>query len=91
MTEIKNFWELVDYPVTTEKAVRIVEDENKLTFQLKKLDITKEQIKKSFEEEFKVKLDNINILINRKGKKKVIIKLKPEFSAGDIGVKLGII
>jgi ribosomal protein L23 len=91
MSEAKNFWELVDYPITTEKAVRIVEDENKLTFQLKKLETTKEEIKKGFEDEFKAKTEKINILINRKGKKRVIIKLKPEFSAGDIGVKLGII
>ncbi|MCD6275065.1 MAG: 50S ribosomal protein L23 [Candidatus Aenigmarchaeota archaeon] len=87
----KTFWALVDYPVTTEKAVRIVENENKLTFQLKKLSTTKEEIKKSFEEEFKVKVEKVNTLIDRKGKKKAIIKLKKEFSAGDIGVKLGII
>ena len=87
----KNFWALIDYPVTTEKAVRIVESENKLTFQLKKLSTTKEEIKKSFEEEFKVKVEKVNTLIDRKGKKRAIIKLKKEFSAGDIGVKLGII
>lgn len=87
----KNFWELVAYPVTTEKAVREIEEENKLTFQVKKLDTTKEEVKNSFENEFKVKVDKINTLIDRKGKKKVIIKLKPEFSAGDIGVKLGVI
>lgn len=91
MSEDKNFWELIDYPVTTEKAVRIIEDENKLTFQLKKIGTKKEEIKKSFEGEFKVKVEKINALINRKGKKRIIIKLKKEFSAGDIGVKLGII
>ncbi len=91
MSEAKNFWGLIDYPVTTEKAVRIVEDENKLTFQLKKLKTTREEIRKSFEEEFKVKVEKVNALINRKGKKKIIVKLKPKFSAGDIGVKLGII
>ncbi len=91
MTEDKNFWELIDYPVTTEKAVRIIEDENKLTFQLKRLETRKQEIKKSFEEEFKAKVEKVNTLIDRKGKKRVVIKLKKEFSAGDIGVKLGII
>jgi len=28
MTE-KNFWELIDYPVTTEKAVKMIEEETK--------------------------------------------------------------
>ncbi|MCK4429308.1 MAG: 50S ribosomal protein L23 [Candidatus Aenigmarchaeota archaeon] len=91
MREDEQFWELIDYPVTTEKAVRIIEDENKLTFQLKKISTNKEEIKKSFEGEFKVKVEKINALINRKGKKRIIIKLKKEFPAGDIGVKLGII
>ena len=90
MTE-KNFWELIDYPVTTEKAVKMIEEENKITFKLKKLKTKKEEIKKSFEEEFKVKVEKVNTLIDRKGKKRAIIKLKKEFSAGDIGVKLGII
>jgi len=91
MTGEINFWDLVDYPIVSEKAVRLIEDENKLVFQLKGLDIWREDVKKSFEDEFKVKLDKINILITRKGTKRAILKLKPEFSAGDIGVKLGII
>ena len=86
-----NFWDLVDYPVTSEKAVRLIEDENKLVFQLKRLDIWREDVKECFEEEFKVKLDKVNILITRKGAKRAILKLNSEFSAGDIGVKLGII
>ena len=91
MSNNKTFWDLIDYPVTTEKAVRIIEDENKLIFQLKRLETKKEEIKKSFEEEFKVKVEKVNALINRKGKKRIILKLKKEFPAGDIGVKLGII
>ena len=75
MTE-KNFWELIDYPVTTEKAVKMIEEENKITFKLKKLKTKKEEIKKSFEEEFKVKVEKVNTLIDRKGKKRAIIKLK---------------
>ncbi|OYT42920.1 MAG: 50S ribosomal protein L23 [Candidatus Aenigmarchaeota archaeon ex4484_56] len=87
MTE---FWEIVDYPITTEKAVRLIESENKLTFQLKKF-VDKKTVKESFEKEFNVKIEKINTLINRKGKKRVVIKLKPEYLAGDIAVKLGII
>jgi len=86
-----NFWELVAHPVTSEKAVRLIESENKLIFRMKSLKTTQAEIKKAFEEEFKVKAEKVNTLIDRKGTKKAVIKLKPEFPAGDIGVKLGII
>jgi ribosomal protein L23 len=85
------FWELVEHPVTSEKAVRMIESENKLIFRLKSLKTTKGEVKKGFEEEFKVKVDKVNALVDRKGHKKAIIKLNAEFPAGDIGVKLGVI
>jgi len=86
-----DFWSLVAHPVTSEKAVRMIESENKLVFKLNNLKITQAEVKKSFEEEFKVKVEKVNTLIDRKGEKKAIIKLGAEFPAGDIGVKLGII
>jgi len=91
MKEIKTFWDMVDFPVATEKAVRLIETENKLVFQLKSIKFNKKEIKEKFEEEFKVKVEKVNTLITRKGKKRAIIKLKKEFSAEDIAVKLGII
>ena len=69
----------------------MIESENKLIFRLNSLKITRGEVKKSFEEEFKVKVDKVNTLIDRKGKKKAVIKINSEFPAGDIGVKLGII
>lgn len=86
-----DFWSMVDHPVTTEKAVRLIESENKLIFKLNSLKITQAEVKKSFEEEFKVKVEKVNTLIDRKGEKRAVIKISPEFPAGDIGVKLGII
>jgi large subunit ribosomal protein L23 len=86
-----DFWSMVAHPVTTEKAVRLIESENKLVFKLNNLKITQAEVKKSFEEEFRVKVEKVNTLIDRKGKKKAIVKLRAEFPAGDIGVKLGII
>jgi large subunit ribosomal protein L23 len=91
MKKVESFWDIIDYPVTTEKVVRLIETENKLVFQLKSLKTNKKEIKGTFEKEFKVKVDKINTLITRKGKKRAILKLKKEFSAGDVAVKLGII
>ncbi len=86
-----DFFKVVDYPLMTEKAVNMIEKENKLVFVLKKRDFTKKDVKQVVEEEFKVKVEKVNTLIDRKGKKRAIVKLKKEFSAQDIATKLGII
>jgi len=59
---------------------------------LKRLNITnKKQIKEAFEKLFEVKVERINTEITLKGEKKAFIKLKPEYKAGDVAVKLGIV
>lgn len=78
------------YPAVTEKNIALVEKENKLVFIVDRKS-TKKEIKKAFEDLFKVKVDKINTSITRDGKKKAFIKLKPEYSASDIAVKLGMI
>ncbi len=86
-----DFFDVVDYPLMTEKAINMIEKENKLVFILKKTSFTKKDVKKVIEEEFKVKVEKVNTLIDRKGKKRAIVKLKKEYSAQDIATKLGII
>jgi len=83
-------YEVLKYPHIAEKSIRLVEKENKLVFIVDRR-IDKEDIKKAFEEVFKVKVDKINTMITREGKKKAFIKLKKEFSAADVAVKLGMI
>ncbi len=76
-------------PVTTEKAVRKIEDENVITFIVDRR-ANKQQIKEAFEKEFNVKVEKVRTLIDMKGRKKAYIKLKKEFKALDIATKLGI-
>jgi len=83
-------YKILKYPYMTEKSIRVVERENKIVFIVDRR-FKKEDIKKAFEEVFKVKVDKINTMITRKGKKKAFIKLKKEFSAADVAVKLGMI
>ena len=52
-------------------------------------DATKLDIKEAFEERFEAKVEKINIKIMRDGKH-AIIKLKPEYSAEEIGMRIGI-
>lgn len=74
----------------TEKSVALIEKENKIVFIVnRKTD--KKQIKEAVEKVFEVKVDKVNTLITAKGEKKVFVKLKPEFKAIDVAVKLGIV
>ena len=76
-------------PVTTEKAVRLIELNNILVVETDRRK-RKNEIKREFEEMFKVKVDSINTLV-RKNKKIAYIKLNKKNPAIDIATKLGII
>lgn len=76
-------------PITTEKAIRIIELENKLVFQVD-LKMRKKEIRKEIEDVFNVKVDSIRTLIKR-NKKIVYAKLNSKNPAIDVATKLGII
>ncbi len=75
-------------PVTTEKAVMMIERDNILTFQVPSK-MKKEEIKKEIEEIFEVKIEKIRTLI-RNNRKYAYIKLKGDILAIDIATKLGL-
>lgn len=77
-------------PLTTEKAVRLMESENKLTFIAAK-DASKQQIKDAVQAIFKVKVAKVNTLITPQGVKKAYITLSPETPALDVATQLGLI
>jgi large subunit ribosomal protein L23 len=76
-------------PIASEKAVRLIELNNTLVFEVDKRK-TKNEIKKEIEEGFKVKVDDVNTLI-RKNKKYVYAKLNLKNPAIDVATKLGMI
>jgi large subunit ribosomal protein L23 len=78
------------YPLVTEKTVGMIEKENKIVFIVDRK-ANKQQIKETFEKLFGVKVEKVNTLITKDGKKKAFIKLKKEFKASDVAVKLGIL
>ena len=51
----------------------------------------KQQIRDEFEKVFDVKVAKVNLLVTPDGKKKAFVKLKPEFKAGDVATKLGVV
>ena len=76
-------------PLTTEKAVRLIELNNTLIVEVDRKK-TKANIKKEFEEVFNVKIDSINVLI-RRNKKIAYVKLNAKNPAIDIATRLGMI
>lgn len=78
---------IIKHPVSTEKAVKLMEAENKLIFIVDKK-ATKNEIKKALEDLYKIKIEKINTLIHD-GEKKAYVKLKKENLAMDIATQLG--
>lgn len=76
-------------PIMSEKAVRLIELNNTLMFEVDRRS-KKDEIKKEIEDSFKVKVDSINSLI-RKNKKYVYVKLNEKNPAIDVATKLGMI
>ena len=74
-------------PIATEKAVKLIELENSLIFEIDRRKNRKE-IKKEIEELFNVKIEKIRIMI-RKNKKIAYVKLDKKNPAIDLATKLG--
>ena len=85
---MKDSYDIVKYPLMTEKAVRLMESENKLIFVVDKK-AKKPEIKIAAEEIFKIKVLKVNTLII-KGKKKAYLKLSPDTPAIDVATQLGL-
>lgn len=81
--------DIIKYPLTTEKAVKLMESENKLLFVVD-LNASKKEIKESLEKMFKVKVIKVNTLITSDGEKRAYIKLSPETPAMDVITQLGL-
>ena len=87
---MKDPYRIIKNPITTEKAVRLMESENKLIF-IVNHDSSKNDIKYAVENVFKVKIIKVNTLITPKGLKKAYITLSPETPALDVATQLGLI
>lgn len=80
---------VIKYPLSTEKAIRIMESENKLVFAVE-LNAKKPEIKEAVEKTFKVKVEEINTFLTPKGKKRAYVKLSRETPALDVATELGL-
>jgi large subunit ribosomal protein L23 len=83
-------------PYVTEKSMNHIsgsvrmanKDGNRLEFIVRR-DATKKEIKDAFEKRYEVKVQSVNTRIMKNGKH-AIIKLTKDFSAEEVGMRLGI-
>ncbi len=83
-------YRILKAPISTEKAVRIINEENKLAFYVDRR-ANKKEIKRAVEEALDVKVERVWTIITIDGRKKAYVKLTPEYRASDIAAKLGVI
>ncbi|MGD8544734.1 MAG: 50S ribosomal protein L23 [Candidatus Bathyarchaeota archaeon] len=83
-------YKIILYPLMTEAASLMIEQENKLVF-IVNLKAGKYDIQKAIEELYEVEVEKINVLITPKGEKKAFVKLHPDYKAADVAIKLGIL
>jgi large subunit ribosomal protein L23 len=82
--------DVISYPLMTESASLMVEKDNKLIF-IVNLQAGKSDVKRAVEELYEVKVDKVTVLVTPQGEKKAFVKLKPEYKASDVAIKLGIL
>ncbi|MEM0358950.1 MAG: 50S ribosomal protein L23 [Hadesarchaea archaeon] len=87
---MKDPHKVILYPLATEKAVRLIEKENKLTFVVSE-DANKIDVKRAVEVLYGVEVESVRIVRDPKGRKKAYVKLTPRFIADEVASKLGVI
>ncbi|MFC7167719.1 50S ribosomal protein L23 [Halospeciosus flavus] len=82
-------FDVIDYPLVTEKAMNDMDFENKLQF-IVSLDATKPEIAEAVSEQYDVTVDDVNTQVTAKGKKKAVVALSEEDDAQDVASRIGV-
>ena len=83
-------YRIIRYPLTTESAMKKIEDHNTLVF-IVDIQANKRQIKDAVQANYHIECQNINTLIRPDGLKKAYVRLAPDYDALDVANKIGII
>jgi large subunit ribosomal protein L23Ae len=83
-------FKVLNFPLTTEKVMKKMEDENTMAFIVHNR-ANKQQIKAAFSELYGAKIRAVRTLVTPLGKKKAYIRLAPESDALGVASKMGII
>lgn len=80
---------VLSYPFVTEKAMMMLENQNKLQF-IVNSKATKGQIKKEIERSFEQEVTHVSTIMTMSGQKKAVISFANEKAAEEILSRLGI-
>ncbi|MFW6152971.1 MAG: 50S ribosomal protein L23 [Halobacteriota archaeon] len=81
--------ELLEHPLVTEKAMNLMDFENKLQFIVRDT-ATKPEIKDAVERRFDVDVESVNTQMTMEGTKKATITLSPDDDAGEVASRIGV-
>ena len=81
---------IIKHPLTTESAMKKIEDNNTLVF-IVDVRANKPKIKGAVKKLYDVDVAKVNTLIRPDGNKKAYVRLAPDYDALDIANKIGII
>ncbi|KAJ3348742.1 archaeal ribosomal protein L23 [Allomyces macrogynus ATCC 38327] len=81
---------VLKHPLTTESAMKKIEDENTLVFITDVL-ANKHQIKQAVKTSFDVKVQKVRTLIRPDGKKKAYVRLTADYDAMEVANKIGFV
>jgi len=82
-------YDIVFYPLVTEKTVSMMERENKLVFIVSRKS-NRTEIKTAVERLYEVEVEKVSVLIQPDGKKRAFVKLKEEYLADEVATKMGV-
>jgi len=83
-------YQILKYPLTTESAMKKIEENNTLVFIIDKR-ASKVQIKEAIKKMYDIDTQKINTLIRPDGQKKAYVRLTQDYDALDVANKIGII
>ncbi|GFY41449.1 60S ribosomal protein L23a [Trichonephila inaurata madagascariensis] len=83
-------WSTVKYPLTTESAMKKIEDNNTLVFIVHKR-ANKYQIETAVKKLYNIDVQKVNTLIRPDGQKKAYVRLAPDYDALDVANKVVLI
>ncbi|KAJ6987037.1 hypothetical protein NC653_020303 [Populus alba x Populus x berolinensis] len=83
-------YQILKYPLTTESAMKKIEDNNTLVF-IVDIRADKKKIKAAVKKMYDIQTKKVNTLIRPDGTKKAYVRLTPDYDALDVASKIGII
>jgi large subunit ribosomal protein L23Ae len=83
-------YRVIQYPVTTESAMKKIEEINTLVF-IVDIQATKRKIKEAVKSLYDVQCAKVNTLIRPDGRKKAYVHLTQDYDALDVANRIGII